>query len=114
MEEKLKKITENEEFCNKLAQCDDADEALRLLASEGIEMTRAEFEDRVSMGKKALQDAGYLKEEELSEEALDGVAGGVLLTTVLAVTAGVLLLADIGIFAAAKALENVNRGSGRR
>lgn len=67
----------DEAFLDRLASIGSLDEALKILKDEGIEMTREELAENMDAGEQLLQESGVLTEDgELSEEALEAVAGG--------------------------------------
>ena len=89
-EEKLKSLMADEAFVSKLLERETPEEVCAAFEKEGITVTA----DEISKIKEKLE--GAETEGELSEDALEEVAGGfVLLWT--AITYGVTALTGIGI-----------------
>lgn len=89
-EEKLKSLMADEAFVNKLLELETPEEVCAAFEKEGITVTA----DEISKLKEKLESAGT--EGELSEDALEEVAGGFLLLWSAAVW-GASALTGIGI-----------------
>lgn len=71
MEEKMKKLVQDQEFMNKLLACEEPEQVQKLFADNGVEIT---LEEVKALGKAL---AGMAQSDgELSEDDLEGVAGG--------------------------------------
>lgn len=66
MEEKLKALAENEEFTEKLKQTESMEEAIKLFAEYGVEVTEEDLKNLMAA----------VPEGELDEAALENVSGG--------------------------------------
>ena len=72
---KLDELFEDDAFVDAVCAADSSEEAQKLFAEKGLELTLEEVESLgQSIGKAALSENG-----ELSEEDLDSVAGGLRL-----------------------------------
>lgn len=89
-EEKLKSLMADEAFVNKLLELETPEEVCAAFEKEGITVTA----DEISKLKEKLESAGT--EGELSEDALEEVAGGFMLLWTAAVW-GASALTGIGI-----------------
>jgi len=82
MEEKLRELRRDEGFLAKARSCSSAEELHTLLAENGADLPLPELQKAFAMWEEMEKTGG---EPELSEEALEGVAGGcALLDVVLA------------------------------
>ena len=78
----LKDLLSDEAFCRRLEAANDADEAIKLFAEKGITVTKEQLNEAGAAGNQ----------EELDEEALDGVSGGIALR---AASQGIRFLAEL-------------------
>lgn len=78
----LKDLLSDEAFCRRLEAANDADEAIKLFAEKGITVTKEQLNEAGAAGNQ----------EELDEEALDGVSGGI---TLRAASQGIRFLAEL-------------------
>ena len=91
MEEKIKEIMAKEGFADKLLACEEPEQVQELFAAEGIELTLEEVK-QIGAGLNASLAEG----DELDEDALDGVAGGVAVSAIVSgIIVGVQLLAKV-------------------
>lgn len=71
MEEKIKKLVEDQAFVQKMLSCQEPEQVQALFADNGVEIP---LEDVKALGKAL---AGMAESDgELSEDDLEGVAGG--------------------------------------
>lgn len=71
MEEKMKNLVQDHEFMNKMLSCEEPEQVQKLFADNGVEIT---LEEVKTLGKVL---AGMAQSDgELSEDDLEGVAGG--------------------------------------
>ena len=68
-EKRLEELFSNQEFVNALGAADKAEEVVRIFAEHDVEVSKEDAEALLAARDKA-------PEGELSEDALDGVAGG--------------------------------------
>ncbi len=80
----LKELLSNQEFNEKLSGVKNLTEAIDLLSEYGVEVSEEELESAI----KSAEDSS----DELEEDALEAVAGGVYLSPVIA---ALLILAGI-------------------
>ena len=71
-EKRLEELFSNQEFVNALGAADKAEEVVRIFAEHDVEVSKEDAEAFLAARDKA-------PEGELSEDALDGVAGGMTL-----------------------------------
>ena len=91
MEEKIQEVLAKEGFTEKLLACEEPEQVQALFAAEGIELTLDEVK-QVGAGLNAALAEG----DELDEDSLDSVAGGVAISAVAgAIVTGVTLLAKV-------------------
>ena len=76
MNEKLIELFQNKDFAAKTADCETVEEVLELIKAKGVETTREEFDSFMD----SIAKANCEKEGELTETALENVAGGEFLT----------------------------------
>ena len=69
-EKRLEELFSNQEFVNALGAADKAEEVVRIFAEHDVEVSKEDAEAFLAARDKA-------PEGELSEDALDGVAGGI-------------------------------------
>mgnify|MGYP006887196955 FL=1 len=69
-EKRLEELFSNQEFVNALGAADKAEEVVRIFAEHDVEVSKEDAEAFLAVRDKA-------PEGELSEDALDGVAGGI-------------------------------------
>lgn len=87
-EQKIKEIFSDEEFVASLMNMESPEDVQKALAEKGLELSVEEIEK--------IRQAAMDQEGELSEEALEGVAGGSVAAIVLGVLAGVTSLFKLG------------------
>lgn len=77
MEEKIKNLVEDQEFVTKLLACEEPEQVQKLFADNGVDVT---LDDVKALG----QSLSVMAESdgELSEDDLEGVAGGSLMSVV--------------------------------
>lgn len=78
MNEKMSALIKDEEFVKKLMECEEPEAAQALFAQNGVELSLEEIK---TIGKGI--DMALSDSEELDEDALDAVAGGVSLGDVV-------------------------------
>lgn len=69
-EKRLEELFSNQEFVNALGAADKVEEVVRIFAEHDVEVSKEDAEAFLAARDKA-------PEGELSEDALDGVAGGI-------------------------------------
>lgn len=74
--EKILELENNQEFKQKLSTVKSIEEALKVFAEYGVELTEEEFEEGYNQATKMLEEQGYIKNDELTEKGLDMVPGG--------------------------------------
>ncbi len=79
----IEKAMESEEFTEKVAMCNSAEELRSVFSGAGIELSIDEVEGLVANVKERLAGG-----EELSEEALEGVSGGIGFVGALVIVGG--------------------------
>lgn len=84
MKEKINEILAKEGFVEKMLACEEPEQVQALFAAEGIELTIEEVK-AIGRGLELASTEG----DELSEDALDAVAGGVSSDTVNAIIDGI-------------------------
>ena len=79
MEEKFMELLNDQEFAEKLMALDEAADVQALLKDNGVELSLEDIETL----RKSLNTQLSSAEGELDEDALEGVAGGVSLRTII-------------------------------
>lgn len=74
--EKKQELLNNSEFVEKLLNVKSIEEEIVLFEEYDISITAAEIEDNCKKVMSYLEEKGYIKNGELSEDALEMVAGG--------------------------------------
>lgn len=77
MDENLKKLMDNETFMNGLASVESADDLAKVLSENNVELDGVTVEEAF---------AQIQEQEDLSEDDLEKVSGGILFTTALLAT----------------------------
>lgn len=77
MEEKIQKLVEDQEFVTKMLSCEEPEQVQKLFADNGVEVS---LEEVKALGQSLATMAE--SDGELSEDDLEGVAGGSLLGAV--------------------------------
>lgn len=91
MEEKIREIMAKEGFVDKLLACEEPEQVQELFAAEGVDLSLEEVRQIGAGLNASLADS-----DELDEDSLDAVAGGVAVTTIIgAVVTGVELLSKV-------------------
>ena len=97
--EKLGALLANEDFCQKFIACTTKQEAYKLFADNGSDLTEEEI-NGLALQLKALTQKLIENDGELSEEDLEQIAGGgtveVALTTLFVAPAGIGAAAGVG------------------
>ena len=89
--EKAELALKDADFVQKLLSLEEPEDVQKLYAEKGVDLTLDEVK---LMGAMLSSEDG----DEVSDEQLDSVAGGIALTTVTAIIGGVAVLIDIGTY----------------
>ncbi len=73
---RLDELMSDESFFEKVKNANTLEDVLGILHTEGVDMEMEELHDYMEEARNLLTEKGYLIDGELSEEALDLVAGG--------------------------------------
>ena len=74
--EKMLELLSDSEFIDKLQNVKSIDEGVSLFEENGVSITAADIEDGYKKGMSYLEENGYVQNGELTEAALEMVAGG--------------------------------------
>ena len=102
MQEKFEKLMQDQEFAEKLLNLDDDKEIQALLAENEIEFTLEE----IAAIKKGVIAQLNGEEAELSDDDLEGVAGGIAISAVVSIVGGVVS----GLISLGKGVHKWTRG----
>lgn len=87
MNEKMIDLLKNEEFCVKFFDTLENETALKaLLESEGVSLSEKELQDLIALAKKQIAKA---ERNELNEDDLEDVAGGLVGWVIAGVASGI-------------------------
>ena len=75
--EKMQELMNNPEFAAKLRSAKTAEEMVRVFAEYDVQVTEEELKESCKKTLEILNEKGYMDGDELSEEALDLVSGGI-------------------------------------
>ncbi len=105
MEEKIKEVLAKEGFVEKLLACEEPEQVQALFSAEGIELTL----DQVKQIGAGL-NASLAEGDELDEDALDSVAGGVAISAIVGgIITGIEVIAKVPWRRVGRAIKNFFR-----
>ena len=73
---KMQELMEDAAFMQKIQNAKEMNEKLQVLSDYGIILSAEEFEKGCDQAYAMLEDNGYVSDGELTEKAMDMVAGG--------------------------------------
>jgi hypothetical protein len=109
IEEKIKEVFADEEFVKKFFGKETPEEAQDLLAEKDIDVSIEELIAIKNIVDEKLKAAANGEDDEICDDDLENVAGGVLLTGTAFILIGVAVTAALGLWGAA-----VGLSAGRR
>ena len=100
-EDRLKDVFSDQEFMKELFQLETAEDVQKALAEQGVELSISDIE--------LIRKTILAVEEELADEELEGVSGGIAIGTAIAI-AGLAIAAAQLLLGAAEFTDNKTRG----
>ena len=75
--EKMEMLETDPEFIAKMQRVKTTEDVINLMAEYGVELSEEEFESAYDQSLAIFEEKGYIKDNELTEDYLEMVSGGV-------------------------------------